>query len=93
MMLAYQSNQYQITKVSKKTIKQNNQKGVGDFDFAKVNPISFEDVMKSQWKNQKLPVIGGIAVPDLGINLPIFRGVGNSVWRWYDEGKSGHGSS
>src|SRR5574341_562407 len=78
MMLAYQSNQYQITKVSKKTIKQNNQKGVGDFDFAKVNPISFEDVMKSQWKNQKLPVIGGIAVPDLGINLPIFRGVGNS---------------
>src|SRR5574339_910394 len=74
MMLAYQSNQYQITKVSKKTIKQNNQKGVGDFDFAKVNPISFEDVMKSQWKKDRKSVVGGIAVPDLGINLPIFRG-------------------
>lgn len=78
MLLAMQSNRYQITKVSKETIKKNNQKGVGDFDFSKVDPISFEDVMKNQWKNEKLPVIGGIAVPDIGINLPIFRGVGNA---------------
>lgn len=78
IIMATQSNRYQINKVSKKTIKANNQKGVGQFDFDKVNPISFEDVLKNQFNNQKLPVIGGIAIPDLGINLPIFRGVGNA---------------
>ena len=48
MMMAMQSNRYQIAKVSKETIKQNNQKGVGKFDFSKVDPISFEDVMKKR---------------------------------------------
>lgn len=27
---------------------------------------------------QQLPVIGGIAIPELGINLPIFKGLGNT---------------
>ena len=77
MIMAWNANKYQVTKIDKKTLKQNNRKGIGDFDFSKVNPISFEDVMKNQLNAQKLPVIGGIAIPDLGINLPIFRGIGN----------------
>ncbi len=77
MLMAWNANKYQVTKIDKNTLKKNNQKGIGDFDFSKVNPISFEDVMKNQLNAQKLPVIGGIAIPDLGINLPIFRGIGN----------------
>lgn len=77
MLMAWNTNKYQVTKIDKKTLKQNNQEGIGNFDFSKVNPISFEDVMKNQLNAQKLPVIGGIAIPDLGINLPIFRGIGN----------------
>ena len=77
MLMAWNANKYQVTKIDKKTLKQNNQEGIGNFDFSKVNPISFEDVMKNQLNAQKLPVIGGIAIPDLGINLPIFRGIGN----------------
>ena len=77
MLMAWNTNKYQVTKIDKKTLKQNNQVGIGNFDFSKVNPISFEDVMKNQLNAQKLPVIGGIAIPDLGINLPIFRGIGN----------------
>ena len=77
MIMAWNANKYQVTKIDKKTLKDNDKDGVGDFDFSKVNPISFEDVMKNQLNAQKLPVIGGIAIPDLGINLPIFRGIGN----------------
>ncbi|GFH40871.1 class A sortase [Pseudolactococcus insecticola] len=72
------ANRYQITKVDKKTLKDNDKKGKGNFDFSAVKSISFEDVIKNQWNAQDLPVIGGIAIPDLGINLPIFRGVGNA---------------
>ena len=28
--------------------------------------------------SQKLPVVGGIAIPEVGINLPIFKGLGNT---------------
>ena len=27
---------------------------------------------------QELPVVGGIAIPEVGINLPIFKGLGNT---------------
>lgn len=77
MLMAWNANKYQVTKVDKKTLKKNDRKGKGDFDFSKVTPISFEDVMRNQLNAQQLPVIGGIAVPELGINLPIFRGIGN----------------
>jgi sortase A len=76
-LIAHNANQYQISKVDKKTLKKNNKKGVGSFDFEAVRAVSFEDVMKNQLNKQQLPVIGGIAIPDLGINLPIFRGLGN----------------
>lgn len=75
-MIGYKSNQYQVMEVSKKELKKNNQKKV-DFTFEKVEAISTESVIKSQMASQKLPVIGGIAIPDLEINLPIFKGLGN----------------
>jgi len=34
-------------------------------------------VIESQSQVANLPVIGGIAIPDVGINLPIFKGLGN----------------
>jgi sortase A len=77
MIMAWNANKYQVTKIDKKTLKDNDKDGVGDFDFSKVNPISFEDVMKNQLNVQKLPVIGSIAILIWVINLPIFRGIGN----------------
>nr|7S53_A Chain A, Class A sortase, sortase A chimera [synthetic construct] len=35
-------------------------------------------VLQAQMAAQQLPVIGGIAIPELGINLPIFKGLGNT---------------
>ena len=39
--------------------------------------ISTQSVLAAQMAAQKLPVIGGIAIPDLKINLPIFKGLDN----------------
>ena len=46
------------------------------FDWDSVRPISPDTI--SQAKSDDLPVVGGIAIPELGVNLPIFKGVSNS---------------
>ncbi len=74
--IAWNSNKYQVSQVSKEKIEEN-QDTEGNFDFDSVKAISSEAVLASQWDAQKLPVIGGIAVPELEMNLPIFKGLDN----------------
>ena len=74
--IAWNSNKYQVSQVSKEKIEEN-QDTEGNFDFDSVKAISSEAVLASQWDNQKLPVIGGIAIPELEVNLPIFKGIAN----------------
>ncbi|MBL6538194.1 class A sortase [Streptococcus suis] len=76
MIIAWNSNRYQVTQVSEEEIEQNKQAS-STFDFEQVESISTEAVLKAQWEAQNLPVIGGIAIPDLKINLPIFKGLDN----------------
>ena len=76
VIIGWNSNKYQVVKVTKKEIKKN-EKSETTFDFSAVEPISTESVLEAQWNAQNLPVIGGIAIPDIGINLPIFKGLGN----------------
>lgn len=75
-LIAWNSNKYQVTKVSKKEIKKNKEVK-STFDFQAVEPVSTEAVLQAQMAAQELPVIGGIAIPEVGINLPIFKGLGN----------------
>ena len=76
-LIAQQSIHYLVSKVSKKEIKKNESADVS-YDFSAVEPVSIQSVLKSQTSGTNLPVIGGIAVPDVGINLPIFKGLGNT---------------
>lgn len=76
MVIAWNTNRYQVDQVSKEDIE-DNKKVDTTFDFDQVESISTEAVLKAQWEAQQLPVIGGIAMPDLGINLPIFKGLSN----------------
>ncbi|CRH91931.1 Sortase (surface protein transpeptidase) [Chlamydia trachomatis] len=78
MIIANNTNRYQISKVTKKEIKKN-QTAKTTFDFDQVESISTEKVLQAQWDAQQLPVIGGIAIPDLKINLPIFKGLSNTA--------------
>lgn len=45
------------------------------YDYAAVSAISLESVLAAQQNKAKAPMIGEISVPDLGINLPILKGV------------------
>lgn len=76
-LMAWHTNQYQVSQVSKQTIEQNKDANVS-YDFDAVKSISTESVLKAQTSSADLPVIGGIAILDLGINLPIFKGLGNT---------------
>ena len=76
IFLVWNTNNYQVSQVTKENIDEN-LKVEGNFDFDSVKAISSEAVLASQWNAQKLPVIGGIAVPEVEINLPIFKGLDN----------------
>ncbi|MGR4071419.1 class A sortase [Streptococcus parasuis] len=77
MIIGWNTNKYQIANVTTEEIEKNKQ-AESTFDFEQVQAVSTEAILQAQWEAQQLPVIGGIAVPDLGINLPIFKGVGNT---------------
>jgi hypothetical protein len=77
MIMVWHTNKYQVSKVSKKEIEKN-KASKGSFNFEKVEPLSTEAVLNAQWKAQQLPVIGGIAIPELSLNLPIFNGLENA---------------
>ena len=76
LFLVWNTNKYQVNQVTKENIDEN-LKTEGNFDFDSVKSISSEAVLASQWDAQKLPVIGGIAIPEVEINLPSFKGLDN----------------
>lgn len=77
-LIAVNTNKYQVSKVTKEKIEENKQ-AEGNFDFSSVQSISTESVLAAQMEAQELPVIGGISIPELGINLPIFKGLDNTA--------------
>lgn len=69
---------YEISKVTKEEIEVN-QKVETTFDFDAVEPLNLNAIAKSQLsgKSKKLPVIASVAIPSVGINLPVFKGLEN----------------
>lgn len=76
-IIGQNSNKYQVTQVTKEEIE-TNKEAEASFDFAAVQSLSTEAILAAQMDAQNLPVIGGIAIPELEMNLPIFKGVGNT---------------
>lgn len=77
-IMAWRTNQYQVERVSNDQIEKNKSAEV-TFDYEQVESLSTERVLASQMESQQLPVIGGIAIPDLQLNLPIFKGLSNTA--------------
>ena len=77
MIMVWHTNQYQVSKISKDSINKNKDAATS-FDFNKVESLSTEAVINAQWKAQQLPVIGGISIPEVSMNLPIFKGLDNA---------------
>ena len=76
MFMVWNTNKYQVSQVTKEKIEENKETE-GNFYFDSVKSISSEAVLAAQWDAQQLPVIGGIAIPEVEINLPIFKGLDN----------------
>ena len=45
------------------------------YDYGAVSSISLDSILKAKQSQAKAPMIGEIAIPDVGINLPIVKGV------------------
>lgn len=76
-VIANQINKHQITKVPKKTLEQN-QEAPATFDASNVEPISTDNIIGSQISKpsaQSFLTVAGIAIPDLRVNLPIYKGL------------------
>ncbi|WP_432705446.1 class A sortase [Enterococcus gallinarum] len=73
---------YTVNNFNRKEIEKNQQQKDASFNFDDVAPISSEAVLKAKLSNKRFPVIGGVAVPSVGINLPIFKGLSNDALLW-----------
>lgn len=69
---------YEISKVTKQELAKN-QEQEATYDFDAVKPLNLRAVAQSQLsgRSKKLPVIASVAVPSVGICLPVFKGLEN----------------
>ncbi|WP_438720439.1 class A sortase [Enterococcus sp. AZ103] len=81
LIISQTSENYQVSNVTKKEIHENQNKKE-TFDFDGVQPIISEAVLRAKLSNKRLPVIGGVAIPSVAINLPIFKGLSNEALLW-----------
>ncbi|GAA0067688.1 MAG: class A sortase [Clostridium perfringens] len=72
------SRKYSVENLKINDIKKNKEMPAS-FDFDNVKEIDSKSVFMEQYKNKELPAIGGIAIPSVGINLPIFKGLSNEA--------------
>jgi sortase A len=73
MLIAFKINSYQVSNYSADKLKKNTE-AKANYNFEQVKPVDFNSVVGSQ-TSQNLPVIGGLAIPDVKLNLPIFLGL------------------
>jgi sortase A len=69
---------YAVSEISRADVEKNMEADT-TFDFDAVAPASSEAVLRAQLSNKVLPVIGGVAIPSVAINLPIFKGLSNEA--------------
>lgn len=77
-LLSKSKTEYKVGTLTREKIEENlNQSGT--FDFDQVQPVDLEAVLRAQLSEKVLPVIGGVAVPSVEIQLPIFKGLSNDA--------------
>lgn len=73
------SKKHTIANVTREQVKENEKKDA-TFDFDQVESLDFNLVAQAtKGRDTGLDTIGGIAIPDVNLNLPIFKGVSNYV--------------
>lgn len=76
VVMKHNTERYAVSKATAETIQENQQKEE-TFDFDAVESASAQAVFQAQLNNRQLPLVGGVALPAVAINLPIFKGLSN----------------
>lgn len=77
-LLKLSKDDYQVSAISRDQIAD----GLAQeatFDFDQVKPVDLDAVIRAQLSGKVLPVIGGVAVPSIQVQLPIFKGLNNDA--------------
>lgn len=75
-LVSLMSSDHQVANLTAKQIKKNEDSDA-TFDFSAVNSVDWETVLKARLNQDKMAVIGGIAIPSVNLNLPIIKGQDN----------------
>lgn len=70
--------QHDLNNITAEQIKKNEQKPAS-FDFSDVKELDMEGVIKAGLDSKSLSQLGGIAIPSVKINLPIFKGTSETA--------------
>ena len=65
-----------VANLTREQIAANEKKEV-TYNFSDIKPLNAVDVIKDHVNPQDLPTIGGVAIPSVKMNLPIYKGVSN----------------
>ncbi|MDR0199902.1 MAG: class A sortase [Streptococcaceae bacterium] len=85
-LMQHMTANYRLAQVSQADIARNSESD-GNFDFDLIQPPTFRNAVMNQLNREQMPVIGGVAIPSIGINLPMFRGFGpNGLALYYGAG-------
>ncbi|WP_082332717.1 class A sortase [Lysinibacillus contaminans] len=77
-IIAHLSDRLNTTEYTSEDLQINLEKEA-DFDFEAVQSLSITEVLKAQASIDKLPVIGSIVIPEVQLQLPILKGVGQTA--------------
>ncbi|EST90180.1 hypothetical protein T233_00746 [Vagococcus lutrae LBD1] len=77
-LLKQRSNQYRVSDITKDQIVENKKKET-TFDFDAVEAADLESVLRGTFSDEDLYVLGGIAIPSVSINLPIYKGLSDAA--------------
>ena len=73
------TNSYDLRKETAETLR-HNQTAQADFDFSAVQPVGVQEILTAQLNKETYGMIGGLAIPELSIHLPVFQGMdGNKL--------------
>lgn len=79
LLAQYQAQHAQLaSSLTAEEVKQNENQEA-DFDFKAVNPIDLQEVVKAKMDTSKFLTLGIIAIPNVQLNLPIYKGLSNPV--------------
>lgn len=77
-LLGRSKEHYQVATISREQVEE----GLAQeatFDFDQVQPVDLDAVIRAQLSGKILPVIGGVAIPSIEVQLPIFKGLDNDA--------------